>query len=110
MTSQQKEDTHGQPFSLTAAFVAALFMLTSPALAQQQCTERDKVLKRLASKYQEVPVAMGISTAGGLVEVLTSEKTGTWTIIVTNPQGISCLVASGEGWRGMEAKQQGHVI
>jgi hypothetical protein len=43
-----------------------------------------------------------VTNSGGLVEVLSDGKGGTWTIIVTTPQGMSCLVAAGEGWRNME--------
>ena len=43
-----------------------------------------------------------MTNTGGLVEVLTDGKGGTWTIIVTTPQGMSCLVAAGEGWRSMQ--------
>ncbi len=63
---------------------------------------RDRVLTHLAEKYGEAPVAVGLTSAGGLVEVLTTDDGRTWTIIVTTPQGISCLVAAGEGWRDVE--------
>jgi len=66
---------------------------------QPQCNERDNVLELLAKKYQEIPIAAGVTNTGGLVEVLNDPKTGTWTIIVSTPQGMSCLVAAGEGWR-----------
>ncbi len=72
-------------------------------LAQSQnCNERDKVLELLAKKYHETPIALGVTNTGGLVEVLTSEKDSTWTIIISTPQGISCLWAAGEGWREIE--------
>jgi hypothetical protein len=78
-------------------------LVASTASAQsQQCNERDRVLELLAKKYKESPVAAGVTNTGGLVEVLTDGKGGTWTIIVTTPQGMSCLVAAGEGWRSME--------
>ncbi len=80
---------------------AGFALVASTAMAQQQCNERDNVLDLLAKKYKETPVAAGVSNAGGLVEVLTDTKSGTWTIIVTTPQGMSCLVAAGEGWRNM---------
>ena len=76
-------------------------MLASPAAGQPQCNERDNVLALLAKKYQETPIAAGVTNTGGLVEVLTDTKGGTWTIIVTTPQGMSCLVAAGEGWRNI---------
>lgn len=78
-------------------------LLSSTAAAQQsQCNDRKQVIDLLAQKYKESPVAAGVTNNGGLVEVLTDGKGGTWTIIVTTPQGVSCLVAAGDGWRRME--------
>lgn len=87
------------------SFAAAIALLAGgPAMAQQQqqCNKRDNVLKLLADKYQEAPVAVGVTNNGGLVEVLTTGSGKTWTIIVTSPKGVSCLVAAGEGWRAKE--------
>jgi hypothetical protein len=39
-----------------------------------------------------------LSRNGNVLEVLKSDKAGTWTIIVTRPNGMSCVVASGEAW------------
>jgi hypothetical protein len=68
------------------------------------CNTRDSVLSLLANKYKEAPVAVGVTNTGGLVEVLSTGDGNTWTIIVTTPQGMSCLVAAGEGWRELEQR------
>ena len=81
---------------------AAAVLLAWPAAAAPQCNQRDSVLAMLQSKYQEQPVAVGVTNNGGLVEVLSAGDGETWTIIITTPQGVSCLVAAGEGWRGVE--------
>lgn len=85
---------------------AVIFGLTTVAQAQQgQCNQREDVLKLLSEKYKESRIAFGVTHNGGLVEVLKSTKESkedTWTIIITSPQGVSCLVAAGEGWRKME--------
>ena len=94
----------------TLALSAGFALIASTAMAQSQsqsqsqpqCNERDNVLALLAKKYKETPIAAGVTNTGGLVEVLTDIKSGTWTIIVTTPQGMSCLVAAGEGWRNKE--------
>ena len=85
---------------LLTSLVIALWSF--PALAQQQppCVERADFLKHLESNYEEAPVAMGLTTGGGLLEVVVS-RTGSWTIIVTTPNGISCGVASGESWESV---------
>ncbi len=82
---------------LTAALVAAFFVPAS-ALAMPQCNTRDSVLRQLADKYGEVPVALGVTHNGGLIEVFAAPNGKTWSIIVTSPQGMSCLVAAGSGW------------
>ncbi len=46
-------------------------------------------------------LAVGVTSTGGMVEVLTTGDGTTRTIIVSNPNGISCLIAVGEGWRAL---------
>ena len=87
---------------LILSVAIALVSSTAMAQARPQCNERDNVLELLAKKYKETPIAAGVTNTGGLVEVLNDSKSGSWTIIVTTPQGMSCLVAAGEGWRTME--------
>ncbi len=85
--------------------VGALPLASGPASAQGApaiCSARDGLLSQLESKYGEVPVAVGVAggvAGGALVELLTTKDGMTWTIILTSPQGRSCLIASGEGWR-----------
>ncbi len=81
---------------------ASVFFILWPTAAVAQrvpCDLHDKVLAHLAKKYSEATVAIGVTNTGGLVEVLTTRDGSTWTIIVTTPQGMSCLVTAGEGWR-----------
>lgn len=85
-------------FVLGAAFILA----SSAAFAAPQCNTRDSVLELLAEKYSEAPIAVGVANNGGLVEVLATGDGNTWSIIITTPQGVSCLVAAGEGWRLIE--------
>jgi hypothetical protein len=83
--------------TLTALAVTAFAPRSVAALGP--CETRDTMVAALADRYREVPVALGITKAGSLVEVLQNTRDETWTLIVTSPQGISCLVFSGEGWR-----------
>lgn len=69
------------------------------------CGFRDDVINFMAQVYQETPVAIGLASVGGLVEVLASAGGTTWTIIVTRPDRWTCLVASGEGWRTIDELQ-----
>lgn len=93
------------------AFAAAL-SLPLPALAagNMACSERADVLTQLGSKYKEAPSAVGLANNGGLIEVLTSDDGSTWTIIVSMPNGTSCLLAAGENWQPIERVAQGPQI
>ncbi len=79
--------------------VPVLTLGSIEAAAQTACNPRTDVLRHLATKYGEAPVAIGVTNKGGLVEVLTTGDGNTWTIIVSQPNGTSCMVAAGEGWR-----------
>jgi hypothetical protein len=97
-------------FAALATGLAAALAGAQAAKADEdgaQCRDRNKVIDHLAGKYEEAPVAVGVTSTGGLVEVLTSNDGGTWTIIVTSPTGLSCLMAAGEGWRPLEADAAG---
>ncbi len=81
--------------------VGALPLGSEPASAQGApavCRARDGLLSQLESKYGEVPVAIGVAD-GQLIELLTAKDGITWTIILTSPKGMSCLIASGDGWQ-----------
>jgi hypothetical protein len=85
--------------------------LPLPAMAgQMACSARDDVLTQLGSKYKEAPSAIGLANNGGLIEVLTSDDGSTWTIILSMPNGTSCLLAAGEDWQAVERIAQGPQI
>ena len=82
---------------LTAGLVAGFLM---PASAQTICGERADFLAQLQKRHGETPSAIGLSSNGQVLEVLTS-KGGSWTILITSPQGKTCLVAAGEAWESL---------
>lgn len=87
--------------ALLAAAVA-LAALSAPAGALA-CEPREAVLARLARSHGEAPAGAGLATlgagAGAVVEIVANPATGTWTLLVTRPDGASCAVSAGEGWR-----------
>ena len=82
---------------LIASTVMALWSVPVQAQQQQPCANRAEFLNHLSANYKEAPVAMGLTANGGLLEVVAS-RDGSWTIIVTTPNGMSCGVASGMSW------------
>ncbi|KIC16989.1 hypothetical protein [Leisingera sp. ANG-Vp] len=85
-------------FALPVA-LAALVLAAAPAAAQNRnCAPRDMVIKRLAEKYGESRQSIGMGQQGMVMETFASGETGSWTITVTTPNGMTCLVASGQSY------------
>ena len=88
-------------------FVAAVFLslvawnftsMPASATSDSVCVERAKFIERLKHSYAEYQVSNGINYNGVVVEVFASEE-GHFTILATRPDGLSCLIASGDNWQ-----------
>lgn len=91
--------------SLTLLMISFAF----PVAAQNLCGERVDIIDTLKKRYHEVPVSMGLAGNGGVVEIFASTK-GSWTILVTQPTGVACVVSAGEAWesfKGLGEDDQG---
>lgn len=87
---------------LGLATAATVVFASSLANAQAVCNERTKVLRHLSERYKEAPVGMGLASNGAVLEVLSSKEGSSWTIIATQPNGVSCVLAAGESWQPIE--------
>ena len=83
----------------TGLAVLALIASTAGATAQQgrNCAPREMVIARLAEKYGESRQSIGLGPGNQVVETFASTA-GSWTITVTDTQGVTCLVASGQAF------------
>lgn len=90
---------------ITAAILATASITLAAQVSQAQsfCNEREGIVKYLGKSHSEAPIAMGLVSNGSMLEVLASDK-GSWTIIVTRPTGLACVVSAGEAWEAMAAK------
>ena len=88
-----------------AAALSALFMsvAAAPAFAQGElmCAPRDEVVRQLGAQFSETPVSRGLTGDGMLLEVFASPQ-GTWTAVLSEPTGVSCLVRGGEAWQSVD--------
>lgn len=76
-----------------------IIALATPLAGQvRNCGPREAVVTRLAENYGETRQSMGLGSNNAVIEVFASDKTGSWTITVTQPNGMTCLVASGQGF------------
>lgn len=66
-------------------------------LDMAMCGEREAVLSELAQQFKEKPMAVGQVDGNAVVEILVSQS-GSWTILATGTDGMSCIVSAGEGF------------
>jgi hypothetical protein len=83
------------------AVIAAPIFVSAPSAAAGTiyCGARPDVVALLASDFREQPSSVGVTGDGQLLEVLTNEDGDTWSIVLTDKRGQSCIVATGEGWQ-----------
>jgi hypothetical protein len=85
--------------------VLGVLLLSAVAVqchAQQAfCGPRAEVLKQLADRYHEAPIALGVGTNGRVLEILSSPDGSTWTALTVGTDGTACVVMSGEQWTGI---------
>ena len=82
----------------TAAVLFGVAGTAPPVHAESFCGPRAAIVERLEGTYSEALSALGFQSGTQVVEVWSSAKTGSWTMLMTRADGVSCVVASGSGW------------
>lgn len=84
---------------ISAALVFGAAALAPPADAQvSRCLPRDALIEKLLENYGETLTGGGLQSPQQLLEIWSSDQTGTFTVFYTRPDGISCVVATGRNW------------
>ncbi|MGI9424064.1 MAG: hypothetical protein ACR2PA_12795 [Hyphomicrobiaceae bacterium] len=81
---------------------AGIFLLsatvTSLANARPVCGPRDQALRQLEHHHSEQVFGRGLAPDGTAMMELFVSKSGSWTVLVSRPDGRSCIIAAGESW------------
>lgn len=93
---------------LISALIVAAILLAAPAIAQAQqapqsanpCVPHDVAVEQLSSVFNEKMVGIGLGKNQQSVVELYVGGSGSWTILVTLTNGMSCIAASGQNWSG----------
>ena len=84
-------------FALSLGFVG-LILATQAGFAAPQCGPRATVLEQLSAKFGETRQGIGLAANTQIMEIFANTETGSWTITVTLPDGMTCLAASGQNF------------
>jgi hypothetical protein len=99
-----KDSPVNSPVWLKGAITAAILtiapvVLAPPASAGPPCGRHNELIKTLAERFSERRGGVGLTPEGKMIEIFISEQ-GTWTILMSMPTGLSCMVAAGSDWQG----------
>lgn len=75
-------------------------LATSAQAQGMACLPRTALVERLEGRYKEHLAGGGLQNPQQLIEVWASSETGSFTVFVTRPDGVSCIVATGQHWTG----------
>jgi len=84
---------------VTGVAAAAVVLAGAAAASPAYCGPRKAVLTRLADSLHERPSSVALASDGQLLEVLKDDTDLAWAILITTPQGLSCVIAEGESWQ-----------
>ena len=86
---------------MLAMAVLALGLLLHAATAvraQPVCMPHDELTEQLYATFAEAPAANAIANNGALVELFASRDRSSWTLAMTRPGGMSCVLVAGQEW------------
>jgi len=84
---------------MTGRVLASMAAALAAAQAPQPmaCGPHGAIDHELAARYAERPIARGVTAAGWMMQLYAAAEGGTWSLLLTRPDGIACLVEHGEG-------------
>jgi hypothetical protein len=98
------------PIPANAQMTGAQMTGAQMTRAQMLCGKRTDIVRQLDEKYGETRRSMGLAGGRGVVELYASDETGSWTILLTTPQGNACMMASGEAFQIEPVKVVGNPV
>ncbi len=82
----------------TLAAAAVLLLSTVAAGAAELCLPREAAVAQLEQGYDERRTNLGLVEGGQVVLETFVSASGTWTVMLTDTNGVSCVIATGSNW------------
>ncbi len=92
------------------AFAFALLLHTAATVkAQPVCMPHDDFRVELQRNFSEAPVAIAIANNGALIELYAKRDKSSWTLVMTRPGGLSCVLVAGEEWNDLGKQEEEQI-
>lgn len=94
----------------TLALMIIGVTLAWPAWGQVPCGDRKSIVTQLAEGYLEESRGRGLTNNGTILEIFASPGGETFSVVLSAPDGQSCLIAAGESWQQVAPKPKGRGL
>ncbi len=93
----------------TAVSLGLLLQTAGPVRAQPVCMPHDDLRGELHNQFAEAPTAGAIANNGALVQLFANRDRSSWTLVMTRPAGISCILVAGEEWNDLRKREEERI-
>jgi hypothetical protein len=86
--------------TMISMLAAALVAASGTAANTQEivCAKHALIAEYLKNEFQELQGAFGLIGDKAILELFLSPHGATWTIVITDVSGKSCILAAGSSW------------
>ena len=88
--------------ALSVGVIGMIFALNPAHSNPVNCTKRMEMVKKLNERFGESRQSIGLTPGGQALEFFAHPETGTWTILLSSPNGTSCMMASGHAYQAIK--------
>ena len=68
------------------------------------CLDRTVMIDVLTKNHGEVQTGLGLQKDNAVFEVYTSPESGSWTLLMTQTTGVTCIIAAGTNWLELDVQ------
>ena len=93
-------------FTYLPLTLGLLGLVPQAAAQPMACNEHTVIVSALTEHYKEKRESMGLTKDGNLIEVFVSGA-GSWTILMTTKEKMTCAMAAGQHWQSLPKQVTG---
>lgn len=95
-------NTHKMLLALSVGIVGIMLTANSALANPANCAQRAEMVEKLKIRFGESRQSIGLTPGGQALELFAHLEKGTWTILLTLPNGTSCMMASGHAYQAVK--------
>ncbi len=103
MTNNLIRNSMAAAVAASTLFSAMSFVSSGASAQAARCGKHADVVAFLGKKFKETKKGMGLINAGQMMELYISDA-GSWTVLITRPDGVTCFGPVGKNWMGSRPK------